>query len=52
MQWTIAARNPIEGNHEGVGLEVEYCLPGSVDVEDKVINSPLFAFFRQINDSY
>ena len=52
MQWTIAAKDPIDGPHEGVGLDVEYCLPGSVDMEAKVINSPLLAFFRRINDSY
>ena len=52
MQWTIAAKDPIEGNHEGVRLGVEYYLPGSVDVEAKVINSPFFAFLRRINDTY
>ena len=52
MQWTIAAKDSIDGAHEGVGLDVEYCLPGSVDVEAKVINSPLLAFFRRNDDSY
>ena len=46
MQWTIAAKGPMEVNHKGVGLDVEYCLPGSVYLEAKVISSPLFAFFK------
>lgn len=51
MQWTIAAKAPVEGNHEGVRLEVGYCLPESVYVETKVISSPLFVFFRRILNS-
>ena len=50
MQWTIVAKDLIEGNHEGVGLDVEYCLSGSVNAEAKVISSPLFAFFTETND--
>lgn len=52
MQWTIAAKDPIQENHDGVGLDVDYCLTGSVDVEAKVINSSLFAFIRERHDSY
>ena len=51
MQWTIAAKDSIEGNHNGFRLDVEYCLPGSVDVEAKVIKSSFFAFFRPFDDS-
>ena len=49
MQWTIAAKNPIDGNYEGVGLNIEYCLPGIVNMEAKVISFPVLAFFEKDN---